>query len=222
MKKIIAIAGRAGSGKTTASLFISQRYGAKELAFANRLKMMAADIMGFSEKQLFGTQDDKESIDGRYKISPRTFMQRLGEAAREHIHRDIWANEIVRDIVESKDRVFVVSDLRHPEELNALEKLSASGAYDVCFIKLEGRFRAKANHNAPSEKGVDEIDISKFDYIINNNKYLDLRDFIDVVDDIAGYFLKESEEYDIDMDVTLDIEDPEIFSEYLNRSRISR
>jgi hypothetical protein len=62
-QRIIALAGRKQSGKNTSyncmKLWLPD---AQEFAFAEPLKRMCVDILGISEKQAFGSDDDKNSV----------------------------------------------------------------------------------------------------------------------------------------------------------------
>jgi dephospho-CoA kinase len=62
---IIGLLGKAGSGKTTVANWLRDSYGAQKFSYAAPLKEMARRIYGLSDAQLFGTQEEKETIDPR-------------------------------------------------------------------------------------------------------------------------------------------------------------
>jgi len=151
--RIIAIAGRAGSGKTTCAKWLVERHGAVEFSFAEPLKRLAQDVFGFSDAQVFGTQAEKEAVDPRWGISPREALIRLGHAARERLGRDVWLNACLAKIRDSGAKIAVISDVRYPNEATAMKNGGALVVRLACPDSV-----SNVDPNAPSEAGVDEID----------------------------------------------------------------
>lgn len=152
--KIIALAGRAGSGKSTCSKFLEEAAGAKRFSIADPLKRLAQAVMGFSDAQLWGTQAEKEAIDPRYGMSARQFLIRLGDNARKVLGDRVWIDGCRKAIYDSGASLAVVEDLRYPNEAEifALED-------DATVIRLGcPDAQSSVDPNAPSEAGVDAID----------------------------------------------------------------
>lgn len=116
--KIIGLCGRAGSGKSSVSNFLQKRYGAEPVGFAGPLKKMAMDIWGFSPDQVYGDAAIKESPDPRTGITPRWAMQKLGQAARDHLSHDIWVKYALSNL--SQDSLYVIEDVRYVNEAEAI------------------------------------------------------------------------------------------------------
>lgn len=124
--KLIGFAGYAGSGKTTASEYLTDviPHRFHRVKFAGPLKSMASAI-GLTQRHIEG--DLKEVpcalLCGH---TPRYFMQRLGtEFGRDLIGEDFWTNlwkAQVREIIGCGGRV-VVDDVRFTNELAAVREM---------------------------------------------------------------------------------------------------
>lgn len=98
--KIVAISGKAGSGKTTVSHHLADKYGYTGLNFADALKEEAIR-MGWD-----AVKDDRG----------RKLLQRLGQVGREYTE-DCWVNlleSLIKDTFQT-DKV-VVGDCRYKNE----------------------------------------------------------------------------------------------------------
>ena len=157
MNRIIALAGRAGSGKSTVGQWLVEHRGAVEVSFAAPLKRLAMEVFGFSERQVFGTQQDKETTVGDVRVafgeevkaelahawssgravSPREMLIRLGDGARRHIAPDVWIRAALRQIDELPDGTLaVVTDVRYGNEAQAITR--------------SGRKRARSGTSTPA------------------------------------------------------------------------
>jgi hypothetical protein len=151
--KIIALAGRAGSGKSTCAKFLKESAGAVEFSIADPLKRLAQAVMDFSDEQLWGTQAEKEAIDPRYGMSARQFLIKLGDNARKILGDRVWIDGCLRAIGESGAKLAVVSDVRYPNEA---EVFALAGATVLRLACPDAQ--SNVDPNAPSEAGVDAID----------------------------------------------------------------
>lgn len=125
--KIIGLLGAKGSGKTTASDILVQKYGAKKYAFADPLKDIAKRVFEFTDDQLWGTQAAKEAVDERYGFSPRWLLQKLGtEGIREVFGPDIWWKTCLRRIMEDKPELAVIEDFRFLNEVEGFLQINGS------------------------------------------------------------------------------------------------
>jgi hypothetical protein len=150
---VFALAGRAGSGKSTCARWLVDNYGAVEFSLAEPLKRLAQDVFGFSDEQVFGTQAQKEAVDPRWGISPREALIKLGHAARERVGKNVWLDACLNAVARSGARVAVVSDVRYPNEAAAMHGKGAVVVRLRCPNSV-----STVDPNAPSEAGVDEID----------------------------------------------------------------
>ena len=147
---VVAFTGLAGSGKSTASQYLVDRYGYTRVRFAGPLKDMMRAI-GLGEDDIEG--GDKELSNSLLcDKTPRHAMQTLGtEWGRKCIGEDFWVGLWrwqVDEVLASGGRV-VVDDCRFPNEAVAIRKLGGD------IFKIQGRGGIAGSHS--SEKGIGQI-----------------------------------------------------------------
>lgn len=173
--KLIAIAGKKGSGKSTVANILSIKYNYTHIAFSDPLKQAAAALFQLTHEQL---NDKKEEIDPRWGVSPREIMQFLGtDLIRNQCNRLIKTEETVfvanmririEELLKQNGRV-VISDLRFPDELKMLIDLGA------CLIHVDRHLVQMDEH--PSEHALDDYEWEH--RIINNGSLDHLHDAVD-------------------------------------------
>jgi hypothetical protein len=180
---IIGLCGYAGSGKTTAANYLTQKHAFKEATFAGPLKDIAK-IIGFTDKQLHGTQDDKLEINKQLNISAREFMQKFGtDICRNQFPKifpnmnlgksgSIWVKLMENYIENHPDTLICCSDIRFPDELELISSYQNS-----IIIQIHRDNESNEYHNHVSETSLPDI---VPDYqIINNSSLEDLYETID-------------------------------------------
>src|SRR5690348_5804357 len=98
-RRVIALAGKAGSGKSTAAKHLIERHGYAQGKFARALKEMTRAFLRYRgvddatiERMIEGDLKEVPS-DHMMQRSPRYFMQRIGtEFGRELINPDLWVD----------------------------------------------------------------------------------------------------------------------------------
>lgn len=138
----IYIAGYAGHGKDTAKNIMFQHYDNlfTEISMAETLKSNATllvtdefvNLTGQENKlnALNSMKDSYPDLEFYAGLSTRSFLQKLGTEYYREIHDDIHANFValkVLNYLENTDRqdvVFVACDVRFPNELNFMLKMS--------------------------------------------------------------------------------------------------
>jgi hypothetical protein len=139
MIKIIAIAGRKGSGKDTTADYLIANYGFQRYAFADPLKEGLKHMFDFTDEQLWGTQEQKEAIDPRWGTSPRKLLQIIGtELLQFDVHkymdegefnvgRAIWVYRFKiwydKQLLINPDLKVVFSDVRFQHEVDAINEI---------------------------------------------------------------------------------------------------
>lgn len=128
--EIIALTGRKGSGKDTAVQPLVDGLGFTVVKFADPLKKMLAVLLSYQgaddqtiQRMLEGDlkETPTELLQGR---TPRHAMQTLGtEWGRQLIGDNLWTDAAKRRCLEAKRAV--VTDMRFPNEFNAMEELGA-------------------------------------------------------------------------------------------------
>ena len=99
----VAFTGKMCTGKTHAADALSSEYKLEKRSFAAKIKELARDLFGMTEKD-------------------RGLLQSLGEKMKE-IDNDVWVNFIERDILRmKKSDGIVIDDLRFQHELDMLKR----------------------------------------------------------------------------------------------------
>jgi dephospho-CoA kinase len=164
---LIGITGKIGSGKSTAASYLQKQHDLMEYSMAGPLKKIGA-AFGFTQEQLYGTQEQKLQIHPYWGISSREFLQKVGtELFREQlpkvlpnmkIKRTIWC-EIFRLDCQTHDYGVVVSDVRFLDEVDTIHEMGGT----VIRIVRPGLDESSTHR---SELEMDSI---KADYTIVND-----------------------------------------------------
>lgn len=157
MKRLIAFAGRAGSGKSTAARYLVRNYGFERIRFAGPLKdMMRA--LGLSEEEVDGGLKEQpcELLGGK---TPRFAMQTLGtEWGRELIAPDLWTQAWIK---QAERHPFVVcDDVRFPNEQKLIRELGGT------LIRIDAEVPGAAPVQHASEAmdfPMDRVVVNRFD-----------------------------------------------------------
>ena len=186
----IAITGRMAAGKTTISDELVNRHGYTRVAFAGRLKDIAAQVYGGGQPVEKGRTYEvtRESDGGVVLLNGREILQQLGQSVKA-LDRDLWVRWLLADIADEAhgEGPYVLDDLRFPYEAEALK---AAGWMVVKVItprevrhdryeRLYGSRPSESMENHPSEVGVDDI---REHYVIlgDGNTTDDVLDMLDV------------------------------------------
>lgn len=166
MKRIIALAGRAGSGKNTVATML----GGHETSFAEPLKRFCQEVFAFTDEQLFGPSECRNAPDLRYPracegcssktcdgsdgwcpgvtyLTPRYALQTLGTEFGRSCYENVWADLGVRRALACPAPLVVITDCRFVNEAKAVR---AAGG-EVWRIVRPGAGLAGAAALHPSE-----------------------------------------------------------------------
>ena len=172
---IIGVAGTAGSGKDARARVLVAGNDFERRALADALRTGARAMFGLSHGQVHG--QDKERVDGRWGLSPRQILQRLGtEAMRREFGDDVWIRDLFGHI-DARPEIgnWVVPDVRFPNEARAIK---AQGG-EVWLIKRPDVVEVGVRGHA-SEKALD--DYRDWDNVVDNDGDLsDLESAVDVI-----------------------------------------
>ena len=117
---IIGITGLIGSGKDSLAMAFEQ-FGYRRTAFAAHLKDVTAKAYGWPRVLLEGDTDEsrewREQPCPVHGITPRSALQKVGVAFRD-IDPEFWVRACLSGI--TPDRPAVISDVRFPNEANAI------------------------------------------------------------------------------------------------------
>lgn len=167
---IVGITGKIGSGKSTIAQYLVDHFDFEEYSFAKPLKQIG-EIFGFSQKQLYGSQQDKLSLHPYWKISAREFLQKVGtDLFRQalpkiipEIKDSVWVD--LFKISYKNDKNYVISDVRFLNEAQAIKEMGG------IIIKTE-RFNTVVSTEMSETKHLseNELETIPYDFIIDNNK----------------------------------------------------
>jgi hypothetical protein len=155
---IIVLVGSIGSGKTTACDYLVSSLGFEETSFAEPIKKFAV-ALGFSHKDVYGTQEEKLTINPYWGISGRVFMQRFGtDIMRKNSSvlgqgiDNVWIKAVECKMMRAKESKInlVVSDGRFDDEIDAVRR------YGGVVIKLS-RTNQEYSSIHESEKNIESI-----------------------------------------------------------------
>lgn len=139
MKNLISVVGIRKSGKDTVADYLVKNYGYTKYGFADPLKKGVQEMFDFSDEQMWGTQEQKETVDERWGISPRRVLQLVGtELLQFDIHkytvegelpmgRAIWVHRFKiwykKELLKNPDIKIVFCDNRFPHEATEVRNL---------------------------------------------------------------------------------------------------
>lgn len=143
--RIIAFAGSKGAGKDTAARSLLTRNTLVRPGlfvqhnFADSLKQVVEIIFGFTHKELHDPALKELVPDKWPHIAPRTVLQNVAKTFRTMYSADIWVRAWFRRLKLLTASCIVVTDLRHIEELELLQRLGAKIIYIDNPIVAEAR-----------------------------------------------------------------------------------
>lgn len=124
---IIGLCGDIGSGKDTAAEGLEQGLGYMRLSFAEKLKESVATMFPFIPRcHFFGTQEEKAQLlfvgDDGTEWTGRRLLEDVGQHMRG-IMADIWVRAAIYQVkMNPLIEWWVVSDVRHPNEFEAIRR----------------------------------------------------------------------------------------------------
>ncbi|MBB18354.1 MAG: hypothetical protein CMP20_02640 [Rickettsiales bacterium] len=179
---IIGLGHKKGSGKdATADILenhaLSNGVKVLRIAFAYTLKAVVGIMFGLEADQLT-TQEGKAAVDPFWDVTPRQMLQWVGtDCFRNVLHPKIWITVLLRRLVAAlnpdEDTLVLITDVRFPDEANAIRKWGGVVWRIDRPSVLEAEAEAKAANNPPhvSETALD--DYENWDAFIPNDGTLE-------------------------------------------------
>lgn len=148
----------------------------KTYSFADPLKIIAIKLFGLTEKQCFGTDEDKNTpINIKWERMPdtttkgrtgfmtaREFLQNFGTDICRSIKPSVWTDSCLKRIQQDDPELAIVPDVRFPNEIDAIQKAGGK------VIKLTRRPYEDSHSSETALNSKDVMD--KFDYVLDNSK----------------------------------------------------
>jgi hypothetical protein len=143
----------------------------RSFSFADPLKIIAIQLFGLTEKQCYGTDEDKNThTDIMWTNLPnvnhdqslgtmtaREFLQYFGTDVCRHIKDTVWVDSCINRMVNSGTELAIVPDIRFPNEVEAIQRA------DGKVIRLT---RSPHEDQHASETALNDYD--GFDHVIDN------------------------------------------------------
>ena len=148
----------------------------RSFSFADPLKIIAIQLFGLTEKQCYGTDEDKNTpIDIKWEDTPqrrcagdvqqtregfmtaREFLQYFGTDVCRHIKDTVWVDNCIDRMVNSGTELAIVPDIRFPNEVEAIQRAGGK------VIRLT---RSPHEDQHASETALNDYD--GFDHVIDN------------------------------------------------------
>ena len=189
---ILGFSGKKQSGKNSACRFLTENAhiifpyngkipNIKTFSMAGPLKRLAVDVLGLEPKQVYGTDEEKNSLTKyswemmpHYRqacdsmkqpygpLTARQVLQEVGTGIFRKMNPNIWAEACLRKIKNWDGDVALIDDVRFPNECRAIHE--AGGL----VFRLTRNVANGDRH--PSECELDHYD--KFDAIVENQDTL--------------------------------------------------
>lgn len=130
--------------------------------FADYLKKMCVDLFDLKSIQVYGSDDDKNTMTP-YGKTAREFLQYFGTDVMRKIKDTVWVDCTLNSIRSENSELAIIPDVRFPNEVKAIQ--SAGGI----VIRLD---RDVFNDSHPCERALDmdAFDWNNFDQIVKNNR----------------------------------------------------
>lgn len=173
---LIGIGGKMHHGKSTVANYMTKKHGFVEYAFASPLKEGCMYIFGFTREQV--TTDLKDEVDPYWKVTPRYVLQQVGTDMFRNRLKDVipyisitetlWIDNFLRWYEHHKKvqprRPVVISDVRFPDELEAIAKLGGH------LVKVVRPFYSTDGTNSHAS----ETSNLQFNYELLNDSTIDV------------------------------------------------
>jgi hypothetical protein len=181
---LIGFMGIKGSGKDTCADYLIEKYGFIKKSFADPLKRACQELFLFTNDQVFGTQEQKETPDPRwFGCTPRLALQYVGtdllRNGLDKIMPGLGTNVFTHNFklwyeaekIKNPKLKVVIADVRFQNEIDFIQSLGGT------VVKID-RPSVISNDMHQSEKELQSI--TTYNYLLNNTGTKnDLYDWID-------------------------------------------
>jgi len=180
-KTIIGLTGHKGAGKDTAGGLLTERHGFLRVAFADQIRTALYTVNPLLEdgSRVQDAVDDIGWDRAKAEIPEvRSLLQRLGADAIREMDPDFWLR-IGMGLAEKSDDPVVITDVRFPNEVAAIEALGGT----VCRVVHRCAFGCHSD----AAQHISEIALEGYDFPVIDNTMIhdDMWSLIYVMDRVA-------------------------------------
>ena len=186
---LVGIKGKIGAGKSTSATILKGYFEFVEYAMADPIKQIAL-ILGFDEKEIYGTQDERLVPNEFWGVSGREFLQKFGtDVCREFLPTQIpqmsgiWVRLFQKFLSNNKSKNVLISDIRFLSEGDAIRQNGGIIIEIDRGVSVANGIPSGAGSKVPKEldhgvsvadhKSETEQDRIRADYIIKNTGSLE-------------------------------------------------
>ena len=174
--KILAFIGHEGSGKNTAANEIYQMIEksnkptvTSEFAFANPLKMIANTSLNITMDQSeFLKRNPNIKVANNLDI--REYYNTLGDVLKRNFGDDIFRDRTIismQELIDTLESItYIITDVRYPQEVDALKIFAAKNNIPLYFIKMV-KTGDVININLDAHESVINIDKLDYDFLVD-------------------------------------------------------
>ena len=156
---VLGICGHAGAGKDMVADYLVKEFGFTRMAFADPIKEMAHIYFGVP-LDLLQRSDKPEKV--------RWLLQQLGTEIGRTLKADIWTETLCRRIEASSEPRIVVTDVRFPNEADAL--VTNLGADLILIRRPDNPNIGTEMMQHTSETSIEKIPPDLFLYTFDNTE----------------------------------------------------
>ncbi len=181
MKRLIAFAGRARSGKDTGAAVIEGLFDQHTLKTENRngvtLKFAFANILkDIAQTSLKINPDDAERLKAvpsakvANGLTIREFYNTLGDSIKRYFGQDVWINIIAESVQNTQGiDLLIITDLRYSTEEVGLREVCKNNDIELTIIKMKNLNHSQRDDNIPVTEHESEylVDSIKEDYLVS-------------------------------------------------------
>ena len=180
MKDIIAFIGRAGSGKDYQCSLLEKK-GYKRLAFADTLREVASQIARIDYNDLINNYTEFKEKEIFPNYTGRQLLENIGSAIRK-VDKHFWANGLTQKIIQSKEDLICISDMRYLNEYMIIKDLCESLNYNLTVYFCDyhsNRYQKYNNHESAhlsnyfAENGYKDLSILTMEDFLKYKKFVD-------------------------------------------------
>jgi hypothetical protein len=142
---IIAISGKAGSGKDTVGDYLCDTYGFQQDSLAAPIKRLVQDVFVLDKETVYDRELREQPLADWEGWTVRKLLQYVGtEMFRKNISEDVWVKSLCRRM-DGDGGDWVVTDVRFPNELSILKEVFGDQCLSISVVRPE-----TGNDGAPS------------------------------------------------------------------------
>ena len=132
---IVAISGKAGSGKDTVGEFLCKNYGFKRDSLAAPIKRLVKDVFVLDQDTVVDRDLREQELDEWPGWTVRKLLQYIGtEMFRKMITEDVWVKSLCLRMAKEEGN-WVVTDVRFPNEMQMLKEAFGEDCISISVVR---------------------------------------------------------------------------------------